>query len=144
MNNVGLKQNIEHLKKEYERFKRAGNSGYFCDGKKCIDTACIIKSTIEHITRLAEGCKMQDFNWEEFKNNKIAVHCNNKKELKNFITMFYSNYMDWYDSSLEEILDFLCENNYDSSRYFDFDSTGIRWDNKMFYIDRGYKIIEWE
>ena len=31
MNNIGLKQNIEHLEKEYERFKRAGESGYFCD-----------------------------------------------------------------------------------------------------------------
>ena len=49
MNNIGLKQNIEHLEKEYERFKKAGNSGYFYDSENCLTTATILKSTINHL-----------------------------------------------------------------------------------------------
>ena len=55
MNNIGLKQNIEHLEKEYERFKRAGNSGYFCDSENCLTTATILKSTIKHLKQLSNS-----------------------------------------------------------------------------------------
>ena len=55
MNNIGLKQNIEHLEKEYERFKKAGNSGYFYDSENCLTTATILKSTIKHLKQLSNS-----------------------------------------------------------------------------------------
>ena len=55
MNNIGLKQNIEHLEKEYERFKRVGNSGYFCDSENCWAAATILKSTINHLKQLSNS-----------------------------------------------------------------------------------------
>ena len=55
MNNIGLKQNIEHLEKEYERFKKAGNSGYFYDSETCLITATILKSTINHLKHLSDS-----------------------------------------------------------------------------------------
>ena len=50
---------------------------------------------------------------------------------------------DWYDASKSETLSFLCK-HYNSNRYFDFDCYSLAWDEKSFYSDRGYKIIEWD
>ena len=55
MNNIGLKQNIEYLEKEYERFKKAGESGYFYDSENCLTTATIFKSTINHLKQLSDS-----------------------------------------------------------------------------------------
>lgn len=36
-----------------------------------------------------------EFNWEDFKNGKIAVHCETEKEAKKFIKMANKNGMKW-------------------------------------------------
>ena len=53
------------------------------------------------------------------------------------------NNIDWCDASKSETLSFLCK-HYNSNRYFDFDCYSLAWDEKSFYSDRGYKIIEWD
>ena len=55
MNNIGLKQNIEHLEKEYERCKTAGESGYFYDSENCLTTDTILRSTIKHLKQLSNS-----------------------------------------------------------------------------------------
>ena len=86
---------------------------------------------------------MKEFNWNEFKKEKIAVHCNTMQGTKDFINKCYENNIDWCDASKSETLSFLCK-HYNSNRYFDFDCHSLEWDEKSFYSDRGYKIIEWD
>ena len=86
---------------------------------------------------------MKEFNWDEFKKEKIAVHCNTMQDTKDFINKCYENNIGWHWTSKSETLSFLFK-YYDSNRHFDFDCYSLGWDEKSFYSDRGYKIIEWE
>ena len=86
---------------------------------------------------------MKKFNWDEFKKEKIAVHCNTMQGTKDFINKCYENNIDWYGAPKSKTLSFLCK-HYNSNRYFDYDSHSLGWDEKSFYSDRGYKIIEWD
>ena len=60
---------------------------------------------------------MKEFNWDEFKKEKIAVHCNTMQGTKDFINKCYENNIDWYDASKSETLSFLCK-HYNPCRYF--------------------------
>ena len=86
---------------------------------------------------------MKEFNWDEFKKEKIAVHCNTMQGTKDFINKWYEKNIDEYNATKSETLSMLCE-NYDSNRYFDSDYNNLGWDKKSFYSDIGYKIIEWD
>ena len=86
---------------------------------------------------------MKEFNWDEFKKEKIAVHCNTMQGTKDFINKCYENNIDWYGASKSETLSFLCK-HYNPCRYFEFDCHSLGWDEKSFYSDRGYEIIEWD
>ena len=37
-----------------------------------------------------------EFNWEDFKNNKIAVRCKTEEEAKKFIRQCYKHGLKWY------------------------------------------------
>lgn len=38
---------------------------------------------------------MKEFNWNEFRNNKMAVHCKTEEEAKDFIKVAYENDCKW-------------------------------------------------
>ena len=40
-----------------------------------------------------------EFNWEDFKNSKIAVHCKTEKEAKKFIRQCYKHGIKWHYSN---------------------------------------------
>ena len=63
MNNPGLNNILKHLKAEEERFLKAGNSGMFCDGEKCLNTAIAIRWTRWELEESMEQLKF-DINAE--------------------------------------------------------------------------------
>ena len=83
----------------------------------------------------------KEFNWEEFKNNKIAVVCKNYEEIRDFInkskennirhTISVSSYIDKATSDNKEIL-------------FDyFDCKKIDCEHRDWYNSNNYKVLQW-
>lgn len=48
----GLEEVLVHLEYERDRFLRAGQSGWFCDSKSCLDTAYVIGKAIEEVSKV--------------------------------------------------------------------------------------------
>ena len=40
---------------------------------------------------------MKEFTWNEFRNNKVTVHCKTEEEAKDFIEVAYENDCKWSD-----------------------------------------------
>ena len=82
----------------------------------------------------------KEFNWEEFKNSKIAVHCRTNEETQDFMSR--SKYNNIYVNN--NILDYI-ENNENkdiSFDYFDYNELDCFCDIN-YYINRNYNIIQW-
>ena len=82
----------------------------------------------------------KEFNWEEFKNSKIAVHCRTNEETQDFMSR--SKYNNIYVKN--NILDYI-ENNENkdiSFDYFDYNELDCFCDIN-YYINKNYKIIQW-
>ena len=87
------------------------------------------------------------FNWEDFKNDKIAVHCDAEEEAKEFIKQCYKHGIKWHYGDennthwedVDEKIYYECDGEYIYyTRYgnFDWESNGIpvveyKEDNKM-------------
>lgn len=87
-----------------------------------------------------EAGKMKKFNWENFEaiDNKIAVHCKNQEEAKDFCRKMHEHGMKWrhgcrysertyYEKYCEET----CYTGYGT------------FSDCAFYKEHGYKILEW-
>ena len=82
----------------------------------------------------------KEFNWEEFKNSKIAVHCRTNEETQDFMSR--SKYNNIYVNN--NILDYIEDNeNKDISfDYFDYNELDCFCDIN-YYINKNYNIIQW-
>lgn len=81
---------------------------------------------------------MRKFNWEEFKEEKIAVHCKTEEEAADFCRQMHEHGMKWRDkvsylecTRYERYLDKTCYTGKGGFAYCDH------------YEREGYKILEW-
>lgn len=89
---------------------------------------------------------MKDFNWERFKENRIAVHCDTEEKAKDFLQECDKRGIVWADgispaseSNYEKYKNKTCYNYYPSNTI-----QGLRYDEIDFFKEYDYDIIEWE
>lgn len=82
---------------------------------------------------------MKDFDWDKFKKEKIAVHCDTAEKANDFLKQCYNKSMGWsYRGSL---LDYNCWDGYKENTCYSY---GICYGSLEYYKRNNYKIIEWE
>ena len=82
----------------------------------------------------------KEFNWEEFKNSKIAVHCRTNEETQDFMSR--SKYNNIYVNN--NILDYIEDNENKDISFDYFDSNELDcFCDINYYIYKNYKIIQW-
>lgn len=82
---------------------------------------------------------MKQFNWEEFLDNKIAVHCKTEEEAKDFCKQMHEHGLKWGKSKKSYIektnwhvlKEKTCYTNYGS------------YSEKDYYIENDFEILEW-
>ena len=78
-----------------------------------------------------------NFNWQEFNNENIAVHCKTEEEAKNFIKECYKHGFKWFDASY----------NSDTTNWIHKQNTCYEFYYSLKYGNlhcfSNYKIIEW-
>lgn len=80
------------------------------------------------------------FNWDEFRNGKVAVNCDTEEKAKEFLKECYERKLKWFDGSLDTCWKINKEN------------TCYEYIGKLVYCSKshyeekeeGYKIIKWE
>ena len=84
---------------------------------------------------------MKEFNWEDFKNKDIAVHCKTENEAKDFIGKCYEHEIMWSDKNINKTnWDFKTKNTcYDFCQY----NNALAYAIKSYYIQNKYVILEW-
>lgn len=80
---------------------------------------------------------MKKFNWDEFKNNKIAVHCKTEEEAKDFCERMHEQGMKWCSGE-----SYLKETNYE---FCEEEICYIKGEFSpyQYYKSNGYEILEW-
>ena len=83
---------------------------------------------------------MKKFNWEEFldRNNKIAVHCKTEEEAKDFCNHMNEHGLKWCNG-YSYILKTYYETYEKRTCYIGYG----RYSNYDYFIEQGYKILEW-
>lgn len=84
------------------------------------------------------------FNWDEFKNEKIAVWCDTEEKAREFVDECYKNNITWGKGRIKEPkFDFYKENtcyNFEIDLY----NSRLMFTEKSYYEKNNYKIIKWE
>lgn len=78
-----------------------------------------------------------EFNWEEFKDEKFAVHCKTEEEAKDFCKRMHEQGMKWCSGE-----SYLEETNY---KFCEEEMCYIRGEFSpyQYYKSKGYEILEW-
>ena len=88
---------------------------------------------------------MNNFDWNKFKNEKIAVWCDTEEKAREFVKECYKRGMKWSSSSLENETYFV---QYKKDTCYDFYTDGnknkLMFCDKFYYERNNYKIIKWE
>ncbi|HBJ1682552.1 TPA: hypothetical protein LA747_003482 [Clostridium botulinum] len=84
-----------------------------------------------------------EFNWEGFKNNEFVVLCDTEEKAEDFLKECYKRGMYWASSKTTALFKY-CEDNDTCYSYNFNDNNHIQYSRKSFYLDKGYKVIEWE
>lgn len=152
LNNIALDEdgeivNIKNcdINKEYD-FEYCPDENGLDLNKDCYDykncKECW-ENAIKDIKFKGEDC--MEFDWEGFKNNKIAVHCDTEEKAKDFLSKCYKKGLFWSGDNKDLLYWNHHENNtcYNYSREY----KTIQFSPKCFclnYKDNNYTIIEWE
>lgn len=126
------------------------------------DISCPSDVDLETVCDLCKDCKEcwenaikdikfkgdvnMEFDWEGFKNNKIAVYCDTEEKAKDFLTKCYEKEIFWSGNNK----DLLHWNHYGNNTCYNYDFEKyktIQFAPKCFYEnnkENEYKIIEWE
>lgn len=80
-------------------------------------------------------------NLEEFKTSKIAVLCNTKEKARDLFAYLDSKGITWIKG--DDLLDNILYNAYTNDTCYIY-YNGLRYSPLDFFVDRRYKIIEWE
>lgn len=85
---------------------------------------------------------MKEFNWNEFKNEKVAVHCKTEEEAKDFIKVACENDCKWYnrDKSFTNFDVYGCKTTYTCGNY---NKDQLEWCYYNYFKENNYKIYEW-
>lgn len=85
---------------------------------------------------------MKEFNWNEFRNNKMAVHCKTEEEAKDFIKVAYENDCKWSDRyrSFTNFDVYGCKTTYTCGSY---NKNQLEWCYYNYFKENNYKIYEW-
>lgn len=81
----------------------------------------------------------KEFDWDKFKNEKIAVHCKTEEEAKDLCQKMHEHGMKWFDGSYY-YLSTTCYEEYRTETCYTGRGT---FGDCNFYIKRGYTILEW-
>ncbi|CAM2842173.1 hypothetical protein [Clostridium sporogenes] len=83
------------------------------------------------------------FDWEGFKNNDFAVLCDTEEKAKDFLKECYKRGLSWSDGKSAE--NYIYYKGYDTCYTYNFNNwEHLQYSSKSFYLDNGYKVIEWE
>ena len=85
---------------------------------------------------------MKNFNWENFKNGKIAVHCDTEEKAKDFLKECEKQGMKWVCG--DKATHHTRYKRYKEKTAYKKDFYGIRYCDYEIYKERGTKIIKWE
>ena len=91
-----------------------------------------------------------EFNWDKFKNERVAVHCDTEEKAEEFIKECHSHNICWDDGSLDTCWSvegkFTCYScGYRSKNKMIHDTENeLGYENVRFYSTQDYKIIKWE
>ena len=86
---------------------------------------------------------MNKFDWDKFKNEKIAVNCRTEEAAKEFIEECYIRGLKWMNGS-RNITFYNCYKE-ETAYTFNFKGTGfIGYANTHWYKKEGYEIVEYE
>ncbi|WP_346961992.1 hypothetical protein [Clostridium sp.] len=84
------------------------------------------------------------FNWDKFKNDKVAVWCDTEEKAREFVDECYKNNITWGKGRIKEPkFDFYKENtcyNFEIDLY----NSRLMFTEKSYYKEQNYKIIKWE
>lgn len=82
------------------------------------------------------------FNWDEFRNEKVAVHCDTEEKAREFIKECYKRGLKWSGSTEKHIMfDWYKK---DTCYEYEIDESRLMFADKPYYKSDGYKIIKWE
>ena len=86
---------------------------------------------------------MKDFNWKEFKNGTVAVHCDTEEKANIFLEECNKQQIKWCNgrSIVEEDNSF---ERYECDTCYSYKPYGLEFCQKEYYKNNGYKIIKWE
>lgn len=84
------------------------------------------------------------FNWDEFRNGKVAVNCDNEEKAREFIKECHKRDMKWHSSSSENEIRWKEFKNDTCYCFSHFNDGHLGYSSTVFYEVRGYKIIKWE
>lgn len=84
------------------------------------------------------------FNWDEFRNEKVAVWCDTEEKAREFVKECYKRGIYWKNfAEPKTMFDWYKENtcyNYET----DVQKNTLMYADKPYYKSNGYKIIKWE
>lgn len=83
------------------------------------------------------------FDWEGFRNNEFVVLCNTEEKAEDFLKECYKKGMYWASSKTTALFKY-CKDNDTCYSYNFNDNNHIQYSRKSFYLDKGYKVIEWK
>ncbi|MBO0575120.1 hypothetical protein EXQ42_09590 [Clostridium botulinum] len=84
-----------------------------------------------------------EFDWERFKNNKFVVLCDTEEKAKDFLKECDKRGLSW--SGGKPVENHIYYKDYDTCYTYNFNNCEhLQYSSKSFYLDNGYKIIEWE
>ncbi|MCW6112185.1 hypothetical protein [Clostridium sporogenes] len=90
-----------------------------------------------------KGEDNMEFDWEGFKNNKFVVLCDTEEKAKDFLKECDKRGLSWSDGKSAE--NYIYYKDYDTCYTYNFNNCEhLQYSSKSFYLDNGYKIIEWE
>ena len=81
---------------------------------------------------------MKEFDWNEFKSNRIAVHCRTEEESENFCKLMVKNSTPVGGNYWERYKENTCYTYNNDSGYYDSYYSTIKY-----YELEGYTILEW-
>ncbi|NFH48127.1 hypothetical protein FC976_13075 [Clostridium sporogenes] len=123
------------------------------------DISCPSDVDLETVCDLCKDCKEcwenaikdikfkgdvnMEFDWEGFKNNKFVVLCDTEEKAKDFLKECDKRGLSWSDGKSAE--NYIYYKDYDTCYTYNFNNCEhLQYSSKSFYLDNGYKIIEWE
>jgi hypothetical protein len=84
---------------------------------------------------------MKDFNWDAFKNDKVAVHCDTLEKAEDFIDRCITHGFVWYGGSKLDINEPLW---IDKNMCYSSNHNEVSFSNIKYYKENNCNIIEWK